>query len=130
MEQVVDAVTAVRAHHGASVGARDGLAVGVSACACIFPLRNIQKEEGDVHGPAEVAEERAGLAELDRSVEGLARGTHDPLRVLVNATNGVRFIQIRMEAYMASQLPVRGRETPRALTILVQRHICMVVGHV
>ena len=52
------------------------------------------KEDRDAHGLAEVAEERAGLADLDRLVEAFARCAHEPLRIVVDAPDRVGFVEV------------------------------------
>ena len=54
---------------------------------------------GDAHRLAEVAEERSRLAEFDRLVKTLACGAHEPLGVFVDAADGVRLVEVRVEAY-------------------------------
>ncbi len=49
------------------------------------------------HRLADVAKERPGLAELYRLVETLARGAHEPLRVVIDAADGVRLVQVCVE---------------------------------
>jgi hypothetical protein len=53
---------------------------------------------GHAHDLADVAPERAGLAHCDRGVQCVARGLHHADRVLVDLADGVRLVQVRVEA--------------------------------
>lgn len=51
----------------------------------------------DVHGFAQVAEERAGFAEGDGRVEALTGGADESGGVVVDAADWVCFVQVRVE---------------------------------
>ena len=100
VEEVVDAVSAVRAHDRATILSCNWLTVcgsrgRVSASGPHAQCHWERKEWGRyAHYLAEVAEERAGLADLDRLVEAFARRAHEPLRIVVDAPDRVCFVEV------------------------------------
>lgn len=73
----------------------------------------------------DISDQCSGLADANGSVQGLPGDTHQLLRVFVDFTHRVGFVQVRVQTLGGGTVSVRrGRKTPTILTISVERNIC------
>ena len=80
---------------------------------------------GRVHDFAKVAEECAGLADLDRLVEGFAGDAHELLAIIVDPAHRVGLVEVSVETCMGGQLS-NDDSVNRRRTIVVQTDVCFV----
>ena len=100
MEEVIDTVATILSDGGTTIAScvrfttimilLSGHRWGIGQCRYLHHL-------------AKVAEKCSWFTELDGFVERLASGAHEPLRVFVHSADGVRLVQVSVEACSVSQ---------------------------
>ena len=93
MEEGIDAMARVRSYHRTAGGASDGFAALHATGECV------RGDAGsDVHDFSNIAEECTRLAYFDGFIEAVSCRGDEPLRVLVDFSNGVCAIQVTVHA--------------------------------
>jgi len=72
----------------------------------------------------DISDQCSGLADANGSVQGLPGDTHQLLRVFVDFTHRVGFVQVRVQTLGENVERAASRKTPTILTISVERNIC------